>query len=97
MQTIILAAGKIDYTRLPFGMHQSNATIPVNGKPVISWILDDLIKKEVNNVTIVVRIENNRLIQLLEKHYTKRVNLQLVKVDEPKSILDSLQAGLQSI
>ena len=97
MQTIILAAGKIDYTRLPFGMHQSNATIPVNGKPVISWILDDLIKKEVNKVTIVVRIENNRLIQLLEKHYTKRVNLQLVKVDEPKSILDSLQAGLQSI
>lgn len=97
MQTIILAAGKIDYTRLPFGMHQSNATIPVNGKPVISWILDDLITKEVNKVTIVVRIENNRLIQLLEKHYKKRVNLELVKVDEPKSILDSLHAGLLTI
>ena len=77
MKTIILTAGKIDYTRLPFGMHQSNATIPVNGKPVISWILDDLIQKGFTEITVVVRDENTRLKQLLEKHYNKRIQLDI--------------------
>lgn len=94
MRTIILTAGKIDYTRLPFGMHQSNATIPVNGKPVISWILDDLSQKGFTDVTVVVRDENVRLKQLLQKHYSKRINLDVVSLINPTSILNSLQEGL---
>lgn len=94
MKTLILAAGKIDYTRLPFGMHQSNATIPVNGKPVISWILDDLIQKDCKNISVVVRKENSRLKQLLQKHYSKRILLDVISLDAPLSILDSLLAGL---
>ncbi len=94
MKTLILTAGKIDYTRLPFGMHQSNATIPVNGKPVISWILDDLIQKDYTDISIVVRSENARLKQLLQKHYSKRIQLDVISLDNPLSILDSLFAGL---
>ncbi|MBW7845362.1 MAG: hypothetical protein H3C45_06905 [Bacteroidia bacterium] len=94
MKTLILSAGKIDYTRLPFGMHQSNATIPVNGKPVISWILDDLIQKGYTDISIVVRAENIRLKQLLEKHYSKRIHLDVISLENPNSILDSLIAGL---
>lgn len=97
MKTLILTAGKIDYTRLPFGMHQSNSTIPVNGKPVISWILDDLIKKEITEIYIVIRKENYRLKQLLEKHYGKRLILKIIEVENPPSILASLQAGINSI
>lgn len=94
MKTLILTAGKIDYTRLPFGMHQSNATIPVNGKPVISWILDDLIQKKCTDISIVIREENVRLKQLLQKHYSKRIQLDIISLNNPISILDSLQAGL---
>ncbi len=97
MKTLILTAGKIDYTRLPFGMHQSNSTIPVNGKPVISWILDDLIKKDITEIYIVIRKENHRLKQLLEKHYSKRLTLKIVELDNPPSILSSLQAGINAI
>jgi len=94
VKTIILTAGKIDYTRLPFGMHQSNATIPVNGKPVISWILDDLIQKKCTDISIVIREENVRLKQLLQKHYSKRIQLDIISLNNPISILDSLQSGL---
>lgn len=97
MKTIILAAGKIDYTQLPFGMHQSNATVPVNGKPVISWILDDLIRKKHINITVVIRRENHRLQQLLMNHYSPKVKLNIVELDNPASINHSLHAGLQSI
>lgn len=97
MKTLILAAGKIDYTRLPFGMHQSNATIPVNGKPVISWILDDLIKKNYTSTTVVLRDDNIKLKQLLQKHYSKRIQLNIISLNNPISILDSLQAGLNQL
>ena len=97
MKTLILTAGKIDYTRLPFGMHQSNATIPVNGKPVISWILDDLIKKGIEEISIVIREENNGLKQLLEKHYSKRIGLKITTINNPKSILESLNSGLKEV
>jgi len=94
LKTLILAAGKIDYTRLPFGVHQSNATIPVNGKPVISWILDDLILKNVKDIRIVIREENSRLEQLLQKHYSQRIQLDIIRLNNPASIIDSLHAGL---
>mgnify|MGYP000017637072 CR=1 FL=1 len=97
MHTLILAAGKIDYTRLPFGMHQSNATIPVNGKPVISWILDDLIKKNIKEVSIVIREENKRLKQLLDKHYSNRIGLNIIPISNPKSLLSSIFAGIENI
>lgn len=96
MNTIILSAGKIDYRQLPFGVHQSNATIPVNGKPVISWILDDLIQKGYQTITIVVREENTKLKQLLQKHYSKRIQLKILSLHNPHSILDSLFAGLSN-
>jgi len=96
MRTLILAAGKIDYTRLPFGMHQSNATIPVNGKPVISWILDDLIQKGFNTIEIVLREENHRLKQLLEKHYSNRIDLKIISLQNPISIIESLKGAMDA-
>lgn len=97
MKTLILSAGKIDYTRLPFGMHQSNATIPVNGKPVISWILDDLISKGFDEIVVASSLENQRLIQMLEKNYSHRISLNVAIVEKPKSILISLKEGLNLI
>ncbi len=96
MKTIILAAGKIDYTRLPFGMHQSNATIPVNGKPVISWILDDLIQKGFTSIELVLREENYRLKQLLEKHYSKRIDLTITSLHNPVTIVESLKGAMDA-
>ncbi|MFN9111932.1 MAG: phosphotransferase [Bacteroidota bacterium] len=96
MNTIILAAGKIDYTQLPYGTHQSNATIPVNGKPVISWILDDLIQKGKSEITVVLRSDNHKLKQLLDKHYKQKLSLHLAEVSGSGSIIHSLEAGLKS-
>ena len=46
MITIILCGGEINYSDLPISTNQTNAMIPVNGKPVIGWIIDDLIEKD---------------------------------------------------
>ena len=51
--TIILCGGSMDYGNLPIGTNLSNAMIPVNAKPVIGWILDDLLAKNIRQVAII--------------------------------------------
>ena len=41
--TIILCGGKINFANLPISSNTNNSMIPINGKPVISWIIEDLI------------------------------------------------------
>lgn len=93
--TIILCGGPINYGNLPTGMTQSNAMIPVNGKPVIGWILDDLIGKQIRHVTLVVREQDYRLQEFLRRAYSTRLDLHITLLRGEGTIVQSLQAGLQ--
>ncbi|MDW8465867.1 MAG: sugar phosphate nucleotidyltransferase [Chloroherpetonaceae bacterium] len=95
--TIILCGGKVDPSNLPIGTNVSNATIPVNGKPVIAWILDDLLKKGFNDAIVVVRIEDKKLRNFLSRVYSQKMKITTALVDDPRSILDSLSAGLSYV
>lgn len=94
--TIILAAGSINYTHLPVGTNTSNSMIPVNGKPVIGWILDDLLIKGIQQVAIVLRENDQRLRSYLEWAYASRMKLQIVTLVISNSIVESLHIGLQA-
>jgi dTDP-glucose pyrophosphorylase len=94
VNTIVLAAGQLNHRLLPMGAHQSNATLPVNGKPVISWLLDDLLEKNIRAATIVLRADNHRLAELLRVCYAHKFALTLVALEDSKSVVASLQSGL---
>lgn len=96
ISTIILSAGPINYAELPVGTNSSNAMIPVSGKPVIGWILDDLLSKGFASTTVVIREEDRRLRAFLERCYSRRIDVHVAAVDGSGSILHSLQAGLAS-
>ncbi|MDQ6761434.1 MAG: sugar phosphate nucleotidyltransferase [Bacteroidota bacterium] len=93
--TIILCGGKINFSNLPISSNTNNSMIPVNGKPVISWIIEDLIKKNFTKATIVLLAENLHLKEFLQRAFQSRINLQLVELVSSSSILHSLQLGLQ--
>lgn len=96
--TIILCAGPINYTHLPIGTNTSNALIPINGKPVIGHILDDLLRKGIcENVTVVLRRMDVRLKNFLKRVYVNRIDLHIAELHEAGTIVQSLQAGLSSI
>lgn len=97
MNTIVLAAGQINHRLLPMGAHQSNATLPVNGKPVIAWVLDDLIAKQIGAVTVVIRADNHRLSELLRVGYAHKIKLDLLELEESQSIVESLRVGLEHV
>lgn len=94
--TIILCGGPINYTSLPIGTNQSNAMVPVNGKPVIGWILDDLIAKGIRQATVVLREEDYPLRDFLDRIYARRMEIILAPTQASGSIVASLQTGLQS-
>lgn len=71
--------------------------IPVNGKPVISWIIEDLIQKQIEQATIVLRSENKHLKDFLLRACQKGIRLQIVELVDSNSILHSLQMGLSTL
>lgn len=97
MDILILCAGKINFTHLPVSTNTTNSMVPINGKPVIGWILDDLISKELNRVTVVARTEDHHLKDFLTRTYSNRLDLQLNTIDHSHSILHSLDYGLSTI
>ena len=92
--TIILCGGPINYSNLPIGTNQSNAMVPVNGKPVIGWILDDLQEKQIRQVTVVLREQDHRLQDFLRRAYAEQIDITIAALRQEGTIIQSLQAGL---
>ncbi len=93
--TILLCGGKIDYRELPIGSHRSTGMIPVNGRPVIGWILSDLIRKAITRVVIVTRSDDRALHEFVQRSFAGRMNLSLARLGRPGTIVESLAAGLE--
>lgn len=94
---VVLCAGEINYRDLPIGTNHSSASIPVSGKPVISWVLDDLIERGLREIVVVIRREDGRLRSLIDRTHAKRGHISIVAVEKGGSINDSLRAGLQRV
>lgn len=92
--TIILCGGPISHSSLSIGTNQSNAMIPVNGKPVVGWILDDLLQKGISWVTVVLREHDHRLQSFLQRAYSGRIEIAIAPLRNEGTIVQSLQAGL---
>ncbi|HJZ78871.1 MAG TPA: sugar phosphate nucleotidyltransferase, partial [Pyrinomonadaceae bacterium] len=92
--TIILCGGQISYSSLPIGTNQSNAMIPINGRPVIGWILDDLLQKDIRSVVVVLREQDYRLQSFLQRAYTGRMEIGIAALKSEGTIIQSVQAGL---
>ena len=93
--TILLCAGKINYVNLPVSTNTSNSMIPVNGKPVIGWILEDLIAKNIDSITVVMRKEDVHLKEFLSRAFAHRMHLELVLLDDP-DVTDAAVIGVPS-
>jgi len=93
--TIVLCGGPLNPTNVPIGRHGSNAMVPINGKPVIGWIFDDLVAKGLGSAVVVLRRANERVADFLVRAFDGRIDVATVFLDRDGSILDSLAAGLR--
>lgn len=71
--------------------------IPVNGKPVIGWILEDLIQKGFQDVALVLRFDNTRLFDYVSWAFGQRIHIHFAFVQPGGTILHSLLSGLEMV
>ncbi len=95
--TIILSAGNINYLHLPISTNTSNAMVPVNGKPVIAWVLEDLIQKDIHEIILVHKSEDHKLVNFIKSVFQDRMSITMAPVKDSRSIVDSLVAGMQFV
>ena len=96
IDVVILCAGNINYNELPIGTNYSNSMIPVNGKPVIAWVIDNLIEQNTRSITIVVRSDDFKLKKYINDRY-HLYGIAISELDIVGTILDSLHLGLENI
>lgn len=94
---LILCGGDINFSDLPIITNRSNAMIPVNGKPVIGWILEDLVQKGFQEVVLVLRFDNLKLYNYVEWAFGQRFVLHFAFVQPGGTILHSLLAGAEQV
>lgn len=95
-RAIILAAGSINLTLLPITSSNSTSLIPINGKPAISHIIDDLISRGISTISVVIRKKDHQLEEFIRKMYVDKIEIKIVPI-VPKTIIFSLEKGLESL
>jgi dTDP-glucose pyrophosphorylase len=94
---LVLCGGDINFSDLPIVTNRNNSMIPVNGKPVIGWILEDLIQKGFQDVALVLRFDNTRLFDYVSWAFGQRIHIHFAFVQPGGTILHSLLSGLEML
>ncbi len=94
---IVLCGGDINASNLPIATSGSNALIPVNGKPVIGWILDDLVQKQVHRVILVTQSKNVQLLNFVQWAFQGRLAFEFALLEQKGNIIHSLCAGIEQL
>lgn len=91
---IIPCAGNYFNSNSGFVNYSSNAMLPLNGKPVISWIIDDLFSKEIYDLILVSRQDDYELNNFLDWAYSE-VKIVKIENNDSGSILYSIYSGFK--
>lgn len=91
---ILLFGGETKNENMPVGFYSSLALLPIRGKPVIWWQLENLKNYGIDDFIIVVCDNNFRLINYIKNILCQSYNIKLVQIGIHKSILSSLKYAL---
>lgn len=97
MKGVILTAGEIGKSLSPiFGSIPTGLT-PVNGKPIIFFIIENFLSQGVSDIYIGVDFQSEYLEKIVSTFFSRKANLKFVKVDKNKGPGDSLVTVLQCV
>lgn len=96
IHAVILCAGQMNYNAVPIVSSHTNSFIPINGKPVMGWILEDMVNRKVNKVTVVMSRNQSKIRNYLKNIYSEIININYVTTTG-QTILTSLYDGIKQI
>lgn len=95
MHTIVLSAGKTDYRNKSQGLSSSRHLSLVNGRPVISWVIGDLLKKTQDSIYITVDNNDEDLKAFCRIHYERNPRIRICPVLRSDTIIYSVAAAMK--
>lgn len=97
MVGIILTAGKAESSLTQIFGDVPTGVIPVNGKPIIFYIIENLIKNKISTIYIAVDYEEELVKKLVDKFFSRKIKIVYIKVDGTKLPGNSLLKVLKII
>src|SRR3989338_5717311 len=94
MKVVILAAGK--GTRLaPLTNNLAKVLVPINGKPFLSYVLDNLIAAGYKEIALIVGYRGEQIIEFVSKRYDapKSVSFTFIEQPEQKGTGDAIRCA----
>lgn len=95
MNNIMLFAGSTSHENLPMGYVSSIAMLPLRGKPVIWWQLNNLKTHGVTDMILVLNKDDLRLANYVKDICSEILNIKIVFINRKKPILSSLKSALK--
>jgi len=93
MNILIPAAGSNHSRILPFSESLPDALIPLNGKPVLDYILEELGRHDLKNISIIVNPGDEARFGRIRRKYDKAASIKVIPVQGGRHLLDTLAAA----
>jgi dTDP-glucose pyrophosphorylase len=94
---VILTAAKADITICEVFGYLPTGLIPVNGKPIIFFILEQMIENGIKDVYIGVDYKQEKLQEIVNIYFSNKLNISYVVTDKTKGPGNSLLQILRMI
>ncbi len=100
--TVFIAAAGPPRAQIKTIAHKtkSAAMVPVNGKPIIGWMLDYLIKQDFMDFVLLIPAKDNQFRNYIEHRYKGARTIKLLEVEDseyPKGLAHSLKEGINQL
>ncbi len=92
---ILLFGGETKNENMPVGFYSSLAMLPLRGKPIIWWQLNNLKSYGMEKFIIAACSNNTKLIEYIKNVLNATFDIKLVLVNSKKNILSSLKYTLK--
>ena len=73
------------------------AMLPLHNKPIIGWHLDKLIEENIKDVCLIVGYKKEKLINYVNKFYSKQLNITFVEQKELKGLAQAIDLGIEEL
>ena len=79
------------------GLTSSPLLSVVNGRPIISWVLSNILMQTKGFLTIVINEFDNEMLDFCHKRYVNHTRINICRAENSSTILHSLICGIESL
>ncbi len=92
--TVVIPCAKSDGNKIvPFDVNTHISMVPLNGKPVIGWILDYLYESGFSDVILVVKENKEKLVDYVKRVYSRKMSVRFTEPDSMAGPSCSIKAA----